>query len=122
MKIQVYGKDADNIVWINTTLYSCSVGGASKYSQISSFTAGKVHIIMTDSEGRTAVGYNAFDLSIPFNEDVLAAMGQWLVDRPGALAGIIIGVILLYAFCGILLYIERRRTKRAQKESTEMQE
>jgi len=113
MTITIGGKPADNIQFVSNTSYTCSVSSTIDFTNLVSTQA---FVILTDSQGRTAVGNQAFGLQVTAGT-VLAQIGSWLANNPGLTAAIVIGIVILLGLCIFLIYRERQKARYGKASS-----
>jgi hypothetical protein len=115
MTLTIAGKAVSDAAYVDSNTYT---GTVSTDLDLTDLVERKVFVILTDSQGRTAVGSEAFLLQVDAS-DVLNQIGDWLRDNPIATAFIVIGIVLLIAICVVVIIKERRKARYGSQNDAE---
>lgn len=110
MSIKIHTEEAVDCVFVSPEQYNCSVAPSEKFRNLKNLLVGEVSVVMVDQQGRSCVGYNAFDLEIKLNKDFLLDIIEWMGENLWITAIIAVVVLLSVLGCAYFVYRERQKT------------
>jgi hypothetical protein len=106
----------NDVVVVSSTVITATIPNSNHFKNPANIIERKSSVVVTDTKGRSAVGYNSFTIKVKFNVQFIKNALEYLGDNWLITAAIVAAIVVTCLICGYCCYRQKGQAEEADTE------